>query len=103
MVYYPDRPFFGFVNAIFIVGSIYTAVGFAGYIRNVGLFKTFGYMTYKMRNRTKHTREGIRLMTLAEYNERETQEHRKWPVAKPLLVGFPALALSYILAIMLKA
>lgn len=92
----------GIVNAAFILGTVFTLVACAGYIHNVGLFKTFAYTAYKTRTRTKNKRDGIRSITLAEYTAERMLEKNQWDTRKYLLTGLPLLVGSYVLAFVLR-
>lgn len=85
------------------IGLLHIIVGSTRYIRNVGLFKTFGYMAYKRRTKKTQGVDGavIRPMSLAEYTEKYIyadvyQKDVKWPLLHGLLFMGISLLIAFV-------
>lgn len=89
-----------FINGIFVIGLIYTLIGMAIYIRNVGLFKTFRYFAYKIRAEA-YSRKNvgqINTMSLAEFTQEIMSERNQRSGKVYYLYGMSLVIVSYLLA-----
>lgn len=87
---------------LFLTGLLHILVGAVRYIKNVGLFKTFSYMSYKRRWK-KHVHSGeSRPMSLAEYTVNVIlNDANQRPVAWPLGAGLLLCAASFLTAMVI--
>lgn len=85
---------------LFLTGLLHILVGAVRYIKNVGLFKTFSYMSYKRRWK-KHVHSGeARPMSLADYTVNVIlNDANQRPVAWPLMAGLALCAASFLVAL----
>lgn len=95
---------YSLINALFILGAVYTILGMCTYIRNVGLFKTFRYFSYKISNGaySKKNMGQIKFMNLAEFTEEIMKEKNHRSGKQFYLWGIPMLVISYLLVLTIK-
>ena len=95
----PSGFFTALSDLFFFMGAVHIVTACVRYISNVGLFKTFSYMAYKMRwKRTGRQHGEAHPMSLAEYTVNVIyDEDRQRPVGQPLLVGLACWAASVLL------
>ncbi len=84
------------------LGLLYIVIGSARYIKNVGLFKTFAYHSYKRKwKKSNDLTNDLRPMTLAEYTQDIVMNDvNHSPVAPVLLLGIILCVISTIPAIL---
>lgn len=93
------RPGFAFnaANFTFCVGMFYIIIGMSVIVYNFGAFKAFGYMAYKRRFRQSGKADhSAPPLSLAEY----AMARKKYSVKMYFIVGFPAVALSFLFVLM---
>lgn len=87
------------INGVFLIGLIYILTGMAIYVRNVGLFKTFRYLAYKVKVGAYNSDKSgqIKTMSLAEFNDEIMSEKNQRPYKVYFWFGLPLLLISYLL------
>lgn len=86
---------------LFVIGMVHILVGSHRYVRNVGLFKTFSYMGYKIRWKRSGKAAGeLHPMSLADYTQNVIMdESRQKPVLWVLCAGVGWCLASFLLAL----
>lgn len=85
-----------------MLGLMLILIGSTRYIRNVGLFKTFPYLAYKLRWKSNSRYSGeLRVMSLAEYTQTVVMDETRhlpvaWVMCAGLLCGTMALILAFL-------
>ena len=95
----PGGVLFLLSDILFTMGVVHVITACIRYISNVGLFKTFSYMAYKVRWKRAGRQHGeARPMSLAEYTVNVIyDEERQRPVGWPLAFGLGCWAVSFLL------
>lgn len=91
-------------NGLFLLGLLYLMLGLGTYIRNVGLFKAFRYVAYKVRAGAYGAKKGqVYTMNLAEYTMEITSEKNRVSGKPYYMYAFPLLAVSALMAFVIMS
>jgi len=88
-----------FIDGAFVIGIIYIGMGMAIYIRNVGLFKTYKYLAYKIKAGAYDKKKigQVELMSLAEFADKSLHNVNRSSGKHYYLWGIPLVVISYVL------
>jgi len=90
--------FYNASNFAFGVGAVYVVIGLSVIVKNIGLFRSVGYMRYRREfRRTGDADYSAKPVSYAEYNMEKDKNRRS--VKKYFIVGLPFLVISYLLAL----
>ena len=91
-------------DSFFLMGIVHLVVACIRYIRNVGLFKTFSYSSYKRHWKKDHKNDPeTRPMSLAEYTEKVIYDDmRQKPVLRLFITSFAFWAVSVVFMFLMR-
>lgn len=91
----------GLINALFIIGIFYVLIGLKNYIYNIGLFKSFRYLAYKIKiGAYGRTKREVHSLDFGEFTTVITSDANQKYSKYHYIFGFGYLITSYVLVLL---